>query len=258
MTYEHGHPFSIVTKYDHQAWLWVTSILSLMYSLLILTTRIIVKWGHLCDDDLVLAMAYVLHWAVVVCIDSLLELGQIALPVWFSIPIRMSWYKKAAVLFLFIFRLLYLSSSSYHTLDIVEPLVWQQALTCCAFISATMPVFRGFVTRFTTLDLVRIDHAELLPRIPGSGSNTLVTVHRSNRVLASFPRSEVADRTSWIEARSALTHFDSAEYAREDLPLRVENDPTTNEDSVGSQPDQQKWVATHETFGVSSTGWALS
>lgn len=56
------------------------------------------------------------------------------------------------------------------SIGIVEPLAWQQALLCSALISATMPVFKGFIRRFTTQDLVRIHQSE-----GGSGSQRLET-----------------------------------------------------------------------------------
>ena len=44
-------------------------------------------------------------------------------------------------------------------IGIVVPLVWQEILLCYALISTTIPVLKGFIGRFTTIDLVRIDQS---------------------------------------------------------------------------------------------------
>ena len=54
MAYPEGNRFSISVEGNHQAWLWVTAILSLMYSVVVLGTRITVKWGFFGADDLAL------------------------------------------------------------------------------------------------------------------------------------------------------------------------------------------------------------
>ena len=57
--WEAGSRFSTVTPDDHQAWLWVLSILSLIYSFFMLGARIMVKWKDPGYDDLALGIAYV-------------------------------------------------------------------------------------------------------------------------------------------------------------------------------------------------------
>ncbi|PNS14008.1 hypothetical protein CAC42_6521 [Sphaceloma murrayae] len=53
---------------SHQAWLWVTSLLALVYSVLVIIVRIIIKWGVFGLCDAVLAVAYLLSFVVHVCI----------------------------------------------------------------------------------------------------------------------------------------------------------------------------------------------
>lgn len=48
-----------VSPSDHSPWLWVTSILSLIYALMVLGCRLLVKWGVLGLDDAALGVAYV-------------------------------------------------------------------------------------------------------------------------------------------------------------------------------------------------------
>lgn len=53
------HRFAQDSADSHQAWLWVTSLLALIYSLLVIIIRIIIKWGVFGMCDWVLALAYV-------------------------------------------------------------------------------------------------------------------------------------------------------------------------------------------------------
>ncbi|KAF2764012.1 hypothetical protein EJ03DRAFT_42942 [Teratosphaeria nubilosa] len=67
-TFLTGNRFAYYTSDDHQAWLWITSVLSLAYASTIAAVRCMVKWKCFGLDDLVLAMAYVIaiaHWSLV-------------------------------------------------------------------------------------------------------------------------------------------------------------------------------------------------
>ncbi|KAK3713083.1 hypothetical protein LTR37_008768 [Vermiconidia calcicola] len=55
--------FETITTTDHRAWLWVVSILSLLYSGLVLGARVTGKWELLHYDDAVLGVAYVFAFA---------------------------------------------------------------------------------------------------------------------------------------------------------------------------------------------------
>nr|POF07208.1 hypothetical protein CFP56_31831 [Quercus suber] len=92
-------------------------------------------------------------------------------------------------------------TSPHPFVDVVGPLAWQQALICCALISATMPVFKGFVSRFTTQDLVRIDHTELRPRSHNPGPSAQGTVRRSSQVILSLHPSGTGGRARTNEAQ---------------------------------------------------------
>ncbi|KAF4551664.1 Hypothetical protein D9617_12g035520 [Elsinoe fawcettii] len=66
-----AHPtyrFAQDTADSHQAWLWVTSLLALIYSMLVIIIRMVIKWGVFDVCDSVLAVAYVLSLVVHVCI----------------------------------------------------------------------------------------------------------------------------------------------------------------------------------------------
>ncbi|TKX18674.1 hypothetical protein C1H76_9464 [Elsinoe australis] len=62
------HRFAQDSADSHQAWLWVTSLLALIYSLLVIIIRIIIKWGVFGMCDWVLALAYLLSFIVHICI----------------------------------------------------------------------------------------------------------------------------------------------------------------------------------------------
>lgn len=67
MDYPKGSRFAVSTTDNRQAGLWIASLLSLMYSIVILCARLVVKWGNLGLDDIALAGAYVLslaHWTI--------------------------------------------------------------------------------------------------------------------------------------------------------------------------------------------------
>lgn len=59
LEYPDGNRFALSTENDRQAGLWIASILSLMYSVVILCTRLVIKWGFFAIDDILLAGAYV-------------------------------------------------------------------------------------------------------------------------------------------------------------------------------------------------------
>lgn len=54
-----GHRFAHDTPESHQAWLWIVSLLALIYSFLILGVRAIIKWRLYGLDDVVLLIGYV-------------------------------------------------------------------------------------------------------------------------------------------------------------------------------------------------------
>ncbi|KAK3723948.1 hypothetical protein LTR37_001432 [Vermiconidia calcicola] len=67
MDYPKGSRFAVSTTDNRQAGLWIASLLSLIYSIVILCARLVVKWGNLGLDDIALAGAYVLslaHWTI--------------------------------------------------------------------------------------------------------------------------------------------------------------------------------------------------
>lgn len=47
---------------DQRGWLWVVTILSIIYSLAFFGARVFVKYGQLGRDDLILGIAYVLRF----------------------------------------------------------------------------------------------------------------------------------------------------------------------------------------------------
>ncbi|EME48539.1 hypothetical protein DOTSEDRAFT_118977 [Dothistroma septosporum NZE10] len=60
-----GHGFTTASDSDHRPWLWVCSLLALLYSLLCLGARFMGKWDLLWWDDLILSLGYVfalVHW----------------------------------------------------------------------------------------------------------------------------------------------------------------------------------------------------
>ncbi|KAG8632047.1 hypothetical protein KVT40_001187 [Elsinoe batatas] len=67
--------FAQDTADSHQAWLWVTSLLALIYSMLVIIIRIVIKWGVFDVCDSVLAVAYVVSLVVHICIYVGLQSG---------------------------------------------------------------------------------------------------------------------------------------------------------------------------------------
>lgn len=59
MPSQDGLRFSVVTSDNHQAGIWITSILSLIYSVLALAARMAVKWKLAGVDDVILGLAHV-------------------------------------------------------------------------------------------------------------------------------------------------------------------------------------------------------
>jgi hypothetical protein len=53
------HRFAVSSPNDQQAWIWVFSLLSLIYSVSILGVRTLVKLGRGGADDIALVIAYV-------------------------------------------------------------------------------------------------------------------------------------------------------------------------------------------------------
>ena len=53
------HGFDTPTSVDHRAWLWVTGLLSLVYTAVALCARITSKWGLFWYDDAILTVSYV-------------------------------------------------------------------------------------------------------------------------------------------------------------------------------------------------------
>lgn len=64
LEYPEGDRFAVSTPDNRQAGIWIASLLSLMYSFVILCTRLVIKWGFFAADDIALAGAYVsINWA---------------------------------------------------------------------------------------------------------------------------------------------------------------------------------------------------
>lgn len=59
LQYPQGNRFAVSTADDRSAWIWIASILSLMYSAVVLATRLLVKWEFFGLDDAALGIAYV-------------------------------------------------------------------------------------------------------------------------------------------------------------------------------------------------------
>lgn len=78
-----GHGFVTPSDIDHRPWLWVCSLLALLYSLLCLGARFVGKWDLLWWDDLVLSIGYVfavVHWGILFsALDSGLAVTALAL-----------------------------------------------------------------------------------------------------------------------------------------------------------------------------------
>lgn len=51
--------FSRPDEDDQRGWLWVVTILSIIYSVAFLGARVFIKYGQLGIDDIVLGIAYV-------------------------------------------------------------------------------------------------------------------------------------------------------------------------------------------------------
>jgi hypothetical protein len=68
-----------------------------------------------------------------------------------------------------------------------QTLIWQEVLLCYALVSATIPVLRGFVGRFTTTNLVRIDQSGSGLRSQQQSSNVR---HGDSYALQSMTRSD--------------------------------------------------------------------
>lgn len=51
--------FSRPDEDDQRGWLWVVTILSIIYSVAFLGARVFIKYGQLGKDDVVLGIAYV-------------------------------------------------------------------------------------------------------------------------------------------------------------------------------------------------------
>jgi hypothetical protein len=51
--------FKTTTFNDHRGWLWITTILSIVYTVSILLARLFGKYGLLWYDDAILGFAYV-------------------------------------------------------------------------------------------------------------------------------------------------------------------------------------------------------
>ena len=59
LQYPDGNRFAYSTADDKQAELWIASLLSMMYSFIIVCVRVTIKWGLFSLDDVALAGAYV-------------------------------------------------------------------------------------------------------------------------------------------------------------------------------------------------------
>jgi len=51
--------FGKPTDSDHRAWLWVSTVLSILYTSCFLIARVFAKYGMLWWDDIILGLAYV-------------------------------------------------------------------------------------------------------------------------------------------------------------------------------------------------------
>lgn len=58
-TYPEGNRFATTDADSRQAEIWIISLLSLMYSLIILSGRVVVKWNFHGLDDIAVGFAYV-------------------------------------------------------------------------------------------------------------------------------------------------------------------------------------------------------
>ncbi|KAK4544788.1 hypothetical protein LTR36_004037 [Oleoguttula mirabilis] len=209
MDYPAGNRFAVSTPDDHQASLWITSLLSLMFSVVVLAARVVVKWGAFGADDIALGIAYVLatahwitmymamsrglgksatllshqmvvemskvralvytsrilllvvtgltkctvigRWRAIATIDIILEVGLAVLPAYlFSTALPISAYVVSYAAYL---------SGGRPGIGMVTTLVWQEVWIAYALMSATVPILKGFVGRFTTAALVRIDQS---------------------------------------------------------------------------------------------------
>jgi hypothetical protein len=70
----------------------------------------------------------------------------------------------------------------------LQTLIWQEVLLCYALVSATIPVLKGFVGRFTTANLVRLDQSGSGLRSHHQGSNA---PYGDSYALQSMNRSEL-------------------------------------------------------------------
>jgi hypothetical protein len=59
MAYPEGNRFAISSPDDQQAWIWIFSLLSFIYSAVILALRTVLKLHHRGADDIALEIAYV-------------------------------------------------------------------------------------------------------------------------------------------------------------------------------------------------------
>ncbi|KAK6392273.1 hypothetical protein LTR65_003729 [Meristemomyces frigidus] len=288
MDYPAGNRFAVSTPDDHQASLWITSLLSLMFSVVVLAARVVVKWGAFGADDIALGIAYVLatahwitmymamsrglgksatllshqmvvemskvralvytsrilllvvtgltkctvllfirqiftrggikawticnaaaiatavwaaaapliaslgcrpkrtiasssgaycsgdigRWRAIATIDIILEVGLAVLPAYLFSSLQMKRREKLTVIALFSFRIgtalpisaYVVSYAAYLSggrpgIGMVTTLVWQEVWIAYALMSATVPILKGFVGRFTTAALVRIDQS---------------------------------------------------------------------------------------------------
>ncbi|KAK5740130.1 hypothetical protein LTR17_004842 [Elasticomyces elasticus] len=377
MTYPAGNRFAISQSDNRQAEIWIISLLSLMYSVIILAGRVTVKWNFLGLDDIALALAYVLamahwitvylalqaglgkevtaigsesiirvnqllfagrillftcngltkctvalfirqvvtrenrrawmastvvlaimlswtiispiaisismsatevvqtsasryrdsdivRWRTISSLDLVLECGLVLLPLFLFSTIQMSVQKRAIVISAFAFRipngLLEMASSASYvsflkhgqpSVGLATPIIWQEILIAWSLMSATIPVLKGFVGRFATVDLVKI----------GQGSSG------QRYTLESNDRSRTGDNSYAMTYMSRATPRRKRSREEDGLRLRPEGLSTVadayheanarEEDSIVSGGSEQmiihrkvEWQVTTDTTGA--------
>ncbi|KAK4551984.1 hypothetical protein LTR86_010776 [Recurvomyces mirabilis] len=88
--------FSFYTPWNHQAPLWVVTILSLIYSMIFLLARLAAKYKSLGSDDALLGLAYLVSLAQWSAVFQALNLGAEKLESTLSLQHNQSAHRASA------------------------------------------------------------------------------------------------------------------------------------------------------------------
>jgi hypothetical protein len=136
-------------------------------------------------------------------------------------------------------------SHGRSNIGIVATLVWQEVLLCFALVSATIPVLKGFIGRFTTADLVCIDPSGSGLRSHQNSSNA---AYGDSYAMRSLSRPEHRSHSSKEEGDTIMLR----PKADGEMTMDIYHDNHPREDeSIGSAGSDQLGIYRRVDWHVS-------